>query len=341
MRTTATNRKLRFLLTGIKNHTLIPNPEFQRRLVWTNRDKLNFLDTVLNGYPFPEIYIASGEVNPETGEGTEMLVDGQQRISTLYQYFTMSNELKLGKDFKPYSELSSEEKIRFLEYEVVVRDLGKMSIHEIKEVFNRINATSYSLNAIEVHNSRYEGAFKAFAEEISRLPFFDRHRIFSVNDIRRMKDLEYVLIVIITMMSTYFNRDDELEIYLRNYNDEFDLKEYIDLEIWKTVDFIETCNFDNRSRAWKKSDLLTLLVEIHRLICRQGLKLDPVVVGERIQSFYEKVNQFVNAEFTPTSSAELNAISDYAKAASQATNDRGSRVRRGQIMQKVILGEEL
>lgn len=341
MRTTATNRKLRFLITGIKNHTLIPNPEFQRRLVWTNRDKMNFLDTVLSGYPFPEIYIAAGEVNPETGEGTEMLVDGQQRITTLYHYFIGSNELKLGSEIKPYAELSSEEKIQFLEYEVVVRDLGKMNIQEIKRVFERINATSYSLNAIEVHNSRYEGAFKAFAEEISQVHFFNNHRIFSFNDIRRMKDLEYVLVVIITIMSTYFNRDDELEVYLRNYNDEFDLNDYIYSEIKLTLHFIDACVFDNRSRAWKKSDLLTLIVEIHRLICKQGVKLDPLEVGSRIKSFYEKVNQYVNAENGLIPSDELQAISDYAKAASQATNDKGSRVRRGQVLQKVILGESL
>src|SRR4051794_8000546 len=95
MKTSATNRKLRILLTGIKSNTLIPKPEFQRRLVWTNDDKLNFLQTVLEGYPFPEVYIAAGVVNPDTGEGTEMLVDGQQRMTTLYQYFMGSDEIKL------------------------------------------------------------------------------------------------------------------------------------------------------------------------------------------------------------------------------------------------------
>jgi hypothetical protein len=78
MKTTASNRKLRTLITGIRDKTLIPRPEFQRRLVWTNRDKIRFLETVLGGYPFPEIYIAAGDVDLDTGQGTEMLVDGQQ-----------------------------------------------------------------------------------------------------------------------------------------------------------------------------------------------------------------------------------------------------------------------
>ena len=124
MKTSGTNRKLRVLLTAIKANQLIPRPEFQRRLVWNNKHRLEFIKTVLMEFPFPEIYIASGDVNPNTGEGTEMLVDGQQRMTTLMQYFTGSQDLRLVA-LRPYSELSDVEKYAFLEYEVVVRDLWK------------------------------------------------------------------------------------------------------------------------------------------------------------------------------------------------------------------------
>ena len=83
MDTSASNRRLRQLLTAIRNGTLEPRPEFQRRLVWTTKDKNLFVRTVLEGLPFPEIYIAAGNVDSKTGEGTELLVDGQQRITTL------------------------------------------------------------------------------------------------------------------------------------------------------------------------------------------------------------------------------------------------------------------
>src|SRR5947207_66362 len=113
MKTSATNRKLRLLLTGIQSGSLVPRPEFQRRLVWSNKHKLAFLDTVLRGFPFPEIYIAAGDVDSETGEGIEMLVDGQQRVSTLYQYFKDSPDLKLT-NLQPYRSLQESEKIAFL-----------------------------------------------------------------------------------------------------------------------------------------------------------------------------------------------------------------------------------
>jgi uncharacterized protein with ParB-like and HNH nuclease domain len=93
MKTSAENRRVRALLNGIQSGELTPRPDFQRKLVWSNKDKVAFLDTVLGGYPFPEIYIAVGDVNLETAAGTEMLVDGQQRITTLHQYFTASPAL--------------------------------------------------------------------------------------------------------------------------------------------------------------------------------------------------------------------------------------------------------
>ena len=95
MKTTATNKRIRELLTSIGNGTLIPRPEFQRRLVWALRHKNAFIQTVLEGFPFSEIYIAAGDVDLSTGVGTLMLVDGQQRLSTLYEYFHGSNELRL------------------------------------------------------------------------------------------------------------------------------------------------------------------------------------------------------------------------------------------------------
>ena len=98
----------------------------------------------------PEIYVAAGAVNTDTGEGTELLVDGQQRVTTLKQYFEDSPDLKWSKEVPPYSQLGETQKTaNFLEYQVVVRDLGNISIAEIKQVFERINSTNYALNVME------------------------------------------------------------------------------------------------------------------------------------------------------------------------------------------------
>jgi len=328
MKTSATNRKLRVLLTSIKSNALIPKPEFQRRLVWTNEDKLNFLQTVLQGYPFPEIYIAAGQVNSDTGEGTEMLVDGQQRMTTLYQYFIGSDELKLKDGFPTYKDLPEKSKIDFLEYEVVIRDLGNKTIDEIKEIFKRINSTKYSLNAMEIHNARFDGAFKKFAENISQNDFFERNRIFTATDVKRMNDVVFCLTAIITILSTYFNRDDEFESYLSKYNDEFEYEVDLKEELDNVFTALEKLDLEDKSRGWKKADIFTLIVELHRAICKSKSKLNFSEIGSRLAKFYSLVD---DRNFL--SNPDINA---YRKATLSGTNDRGSRIVRGDIVCKIL-----
>lgn len=329
MKTSATNRRIRVLLTAIKDSSLVPRPEFQRRLVWTNKHKQEFIRTVLMEYPFPEIYVAAGDVDPDTGEGQEMLVDGQQRITTLFQYFTGSDDLKLG-DLRPYATLTPDEKLAFLEYEVVVRDLGKKTIEEIKEVFTRINSTKYSLNAMEIHNARFDGTFKHFGEELTQHAFFDKNHVFKTNDVRRMGDLVFCLTLVITVITTYFNRDDELEPFLEKYNDEFPEADRVREEIETAVAFIDACGFDAKCRIWRKAELLNALVEAHRAIIKEKLDLKAAFVGSELSKFYDRVDKTGNEQ------DKAEQVNQYYKAAIQATNDRSNRIKRGQIVADII-----
>lgn len=334
MRTSAENRRVRQLMAGIASGEIMPRPEFQRKLVWSNSDKLSFLDTVLRGYPFPEIYLATGEVNLETAEGTELLVDGQQRVTTLHQYFTGSNALKLGPETTPYRELSPQQQAAFLNYEVAVRHLGIIKPEEIKDVFRRINSTSYSLNAMEIQNARYNGPMKQCAEVLSQREFFERHNMFSAREIRRMRDLVYCITIVISMLSNYFHRDDDIEAFLERYNDEFPEGPEITERFDRTAAFIEDCAFPRDSRAWKKTDLLVLIVELDRVLNRDGRALDPRPVGAAVERFYERVER----EMAEPSGDE--ALQTYFKTTVQATNDRSSRLNRGRVIRSVILSAE-
>lgn len=329
MKTSATNRRIRLFVTALRERTLVPRPEFQRRLVWTNRHKERFLKTVLMEYPFPEIYVASGDVNPDTGEGVEMLVDGQQRITTLYQYFTGSEDLQY-KEIIPYADLTNEQKISFLEYDVVVRDLGNKSIEEIREVFERINSTQYSLNAMEIRNARFDGALKRFAEELALTDFFVSNNVFRTNDIRRMGDLVFCLSVVISVMAGYFNRDDVIEEFLSKYNDEFDEWEEFDSNFSDVFQFIERCKFVSRSRVWRKADLLTLIVEVYLAMHQRRARLSVRRVSSALKQFYKTVDAVRDDD------ARHKSASVYYKAALQGTNDRVNRVRRGEIIRHVI-----
>ncbi len=326
MKTSPSSLKVRQLIRGMKDGTLVPRPEFQRRIVWTTEDKVKFVDTLLRGYPFPEIYLANGVVNVETGEGTQLIVDGQQRATTIAQYF--DGTLSLPPAVRPYALLQTQEKDEFLNYDVAVRDLGNISPEEIIEVFRRINATKYSLNDIEINNAIYTGELMRLAEGLTSHQFFEDHRIFTPTDLKRMGDTKFLLQIIITMLSGYFNRDDSFDEFLSAYNDFFDKRDEIVKRITNTFAFIDECGFPLKGRLWKKSDFFTAFIELDRGF-QEGVDLQPTAVLERLQNFYG----MVDAEGADSGDP---AVATYYKAALQASNDKGNRIRRGEIICNIL-----
>ncbi len=252
-------------------------------------------------------------------------------------FLTGAQDLRLPATLKPYSGLSKAEKERFLQYDVVIRDLGKLSIEDIREVFRRINATRYSLNAMEIHNARYAGHYKEFAEALAQDPFFEKHRIFSPADIRRMLDTLFVLQVVTTLLSSYFNRDSEIEDYLQRYNDEFPAATNPESEMKAVFTLVDEMDLPSDSRAWKKADLFTLLVELHRARFKTELNLQPSALALKIQEFYKLV-ECIGLEGLPANADQELArqAKAYYLSALQATNDRSSRAARGIAIRPVI-----
>ena len=117
-----------------KDGSLDLSPVFQRRPVWKHDAKSYFLDTVLRGLPAPIVYIRE-RINLDTQITYREVVDGQQRLRTLFAYideallkdftvrqdrFTITkfhNREVAGKEFRA---LSSELRTAILSYEVSV-----------------------------------------------------------------------------------------------------------------------------------------------------------------------------------------------------------------------------
>lgn len=346
MDTTATNKRIREIVTDIEQKRLVPNPDFQRRLVWSQKHKSEFIKTIRDGLPFPEIYIAAGDVDVDTGRGHSMLVDGQQRVSTIFEYFKGSPNLSLPASITPYPNLSDNEKRAFLEYKVVVRDLGSLPRQEIIDIFERINSTSYSLNAVEISNARYDNDFKRLAEQITRHSFWEKRRVFRLNEVKRMLDLNFVMVLMGTFLTDYFNRDDRVEEFLIRYNDGFAGASELETEIDNTLAFIDELQLPDGIRAWQRADLFTLIVETHRALFKQNESLNQKLARKNLEAFYEAVDS-LKEELNSQSKLELAAndlnfvvtqqqIRQYYKSTTDATNDRGSRIQRGSIIREVL-----
>jgi hypothetical protein len=313
----------------MKEGMLVPRPDFQRRLVWTGEDKTRFIETILMGFPFPEVYLANGPIDVDTGEGTQLLVDGQQRLTTISGYFSGDPSISRG-GLPPYATLDRQAKEDFLNYDVAVRDLGSIDPSQIVEVFRRINSTKYALNDIEVNNAVYAGQFMQFASGLAEHEFFDKNRVFRASDIKRMGDVRFVLQVLVTMMAGYFNRDELLEKYLHDNNEEFLDRAELARRILLVFDYIEECGFPASCRIWKRSDLFTALVEFDAILSQPGVP-SPQSTLDRLTSWYDIVDH-------DGVMATDRAVATYAKASLQASNDRINRLRRAVVFRSIVTG---
>ena len=80
-----------------------------------------------------------------------------------------------------------------------------------------------------------------------------------------------------------------------------------------------------------------MLVEIHRTLFKEKIQIEPVDVGKRLLRFYDFVNQSAKAD--EEFATEHSRILEYSKAAIQGTNSKSNRIKRGEIIQDVIIGD--
>lgn len=313
------------LINDIRQERLILQPEFQRNLVWNDKHKESFIDTILKGYPFPEIYIAQSGVDFETLQTQQVVVDGQQRLSTIIKY--VSNELTY-KTIPRFQDLSEQDKIDFLGYGVSVINLGNATSETIKEVFRRINQTKYSLNPIEIQNAFYDGESITTAKEILDNFDVDALPVFSETDITRMVDLNYILLLMATYEEGgYFGGNKQTEDYIIKYNDNYPNKDSIKQKFCQTLQLIVDLQLPSDSMWFRKSNFFTLFCEI---VKQEAV---PDNFRERLINFDDCVMQ--------NKGHEESEYGQYYSAMYTGTNNRGPRIVRGQLFRKGIIEGEV
>ena len=183
------------LIGKIKRDELILQPEFQREFVWTGIHMEQFIKTILDGYPFPEIYISQKGINLDTLATQNVIVDGQQRLTTILRY--IEGTWGFEKTIPKFKDLSEDDRRDFLNYDVTVRDLKDAMPETIIEIFKRINSTNFTLNTVEINHAIYDGAFISCAKDILEIITAGNLKvdIFSESELTRMADLHFILLI--------------------------------------------------------------------------------------------------------------------------------------------------
>jgi hypothetical protein len=327
----ATNKKLLDLFNMMKSGSLILAPSFQRKLVWNAGHKENFIETILLGLPFPEIYLADGDIDLETQTSQTLVVDGQQRLNTIYQYVTASPDFSI-KRIRKFEQLTPEEKTKFFDYKIVVRDLGRIEDDKIRNIFKRINSVQYALNAIEISNSLYEGEFITTAKDIlENNELFQEMELFSEGQSSRMKDLEYILLIMSTIEEGgYFTSDKEVENYVKRYDNEYPNKKQMSTALNKIFNLIGSCQLPADSLWNRKSSFFTLIVEVASFNKNYGYLPDKQALSDTLMSLESQLQANKHEDVNE------NPFAQYYYYMHQGTTSRKGRHIRGQLLQKYL-----
>lgn len=355
----ANNQKIIEIYNKLRSGLLIVNLDYQRKLVWKKNHKINFIETILKNYPFPEIYLSPGKLDQEDLILIDEIVDGQQRLNAIKDYiegtdiFSFEN---LG--IKPFSQLAYNDKNAFLNYEISVRYLKNVSQEQVKEIFQRINKTDYALNTMERVNAQWgESEFVCFAKQIIEpsfesnninykmpvllrkkfIKFFHGHDsegIFTEYDMSRMLALQYIMTLIATMDSEeYFKRNEKLKTYIEGFHEDFPQASQIAHRLETVVDFLNQLHLPSWSKWFNKANLFTLIVELDRLDT-QTLSIEGI--RDKLLEFGVKIILNEVGLDEDTNKLDVEELK-YSNLAREAVNDKNSREFRGRFIKKLFL----
>lgn len=146
-------------------------PDYQRHYRWKRPTKSKLVESVLLGFPIPPIYLSEDEDNKK------QIIDGQQRLFSLRDFYDGEYPLSLGKDNKWskkfFKDLDESEQEQFLSKPLRVVTLKKDSHPKVKyEMFERLNKGSLQLNDQEIRNCIYRGIYMDKIKEMAKYPDF-------------------------------------------------------------------------------------------------------------------------------------------------------------------------
>jgi uncharacterized protein with ParB-like and HNH nuclease domain len=186
---------LETLVKKIKKGIIKLNPDYQRNHRWSDEYSSRLIESLVLNIPIPIIYISQDvDVDDEVEEEAARysVIDGQQRLTAIYNYFEGKYNLKglevlselngaSYKDLPPFLTRRLEERtIRCLRIDSTVDTQVKF------DIFERLNSGSVKLEAQELRNATCRGPFKDLIKELAK----NEHFVKAANLTSKSKRLE-------------------------------------------------------------------------------------------------------------------------------------------------------
>jgi len=315
-----TTQDISWFLDLHRNSQLNLEPPYQRRSVWTRKDRLFFLDTVFKGYPCPAIFLHK-EIDGVNGKATYHVVDGKQRLETIVLF--AESRLSMSKDHgddelkgKKFKDLSTDYKKRFWNFVVGVDQLDIVEESIVDEVFDRLNRNSRKLERQELRHAKYDGWFITFAEDQSEHQSWKNIGITTTARAKRMKDVQFISELMVALIENGCQgfSQDALDEYSAKYDlpeedtPDFVIEDFVE-EFNRLRDYLVSCNeVNNCVEKYARN-----FMHFYSLWCL-SIELSDKIEASTFATKYEEFMQSYQAEgseaeeSTPLGQYKLNSV---------------------------------
>ncbi len=340
------NRQTISWFTDLNRRGLLElDPPYQRRSVWNQRYREDFIETVLLGYPAPSLFLY--EDISDDGTTRYAVVDGKQRLTTVLDFadsvFATRDDanVKLTADLrgKYFADLDSDSKRAFWGYEFTVEYLPSTDEALLTEVFDRINRNVAKLTRQELRHARYSGAFasaiESFEDEMRQRLGLGFPRIVESSR-RQMKDIEFVasLALLIERGPETIGQDELDRIYSEREEDwesQVAVLDRLRAAVTYVAEIVEAEPELVGTRLRNQGDFFALIGAIDSLQVANELPA-PADGSARLHQFARVVG---DSSIEP----EHEDARRYHQAARSAANDAGQRQIRIDVLRRVM-GED-
>lgn len=286
----------------------LEKPELQRKYVWTKNEASRFIDSILLGLPVPSIFLA------KTNDNKRLIVDGYQRIMTVYDYmegvfsgdskkFRLSNSDNIHPNWrgKTFEELTDEQKRTIKTYPIhaiVFEQKHPQDDTGMYQIFERINTSGRALRPQEIRNCVYHGEFNNLLfslnkeniwrqilnlqKEDSRMSDVELIlRFFAFSEIEDYSEFHQTQINLVKFLNIYMGSKknmskDELERYQKLFLDTMD---FLYANIGKNL--FRTCKVKNNCIVWAKKVNPVIL----DAVCTATIKVKNKYPDEQFDAF--------------------------------------------------------
>ena len=169
-------------------------PDFQRQFVWKPRQRSGLIESLLLGIPLPSFYFN------EDGTGRLQVVDGVQRLTTIYNYVT-DPTVELGDvtylhelQGQGFSDLATLFRRRLSSAQFVAHVIDPQTPFRVKfDIFRRINTGGTPLSAQEIRHCMSKTRSRQFLKQLVSDPSFVTATGGALDRHPRMADREVAL----------------------------------------------------------------------------------------------------------------------------------------------------